>query len=409
MIGWVIVYFKYKKILLLGFAFFAISYTWALYNSFVPIFISKFVENPVFVGFMMTLHSYAGLFLQPIFGTLSDRTRTRLGRRMPYLLFGMPLAAMLMSSIPFHRSSVSLIGAIVGFNIVIVSLKSPAVSLMPDMTPAYLRSKANGIINFMSGLGAVISFFIGPYLYKIGRAYPFYMASVLMILSLALIYMNIKEEADSLNFNEIASDLPGGQVEKEDQEEYEDDWWGSSRHVVLFLLSIFFCFAALSGVGTFFTMYGKYHLGAGEEDSVRALTFFLLSATAFSLPSGYIAMKIGKRKTILLGLAIMVFMFVCLMFSIDIQTISVLFIFAGICWALLNVNYYPLILSMTNGANIGRFTGYYYLFSCFAAIISPPLFGKLIDIFGYQIFFTYGAICFSMAIILMLQVKTPDV
>ena len=234
---------NYKKLLLLGFGFFAISLTWSLYNSFVPIFLRKFIGSNALIGFIMTLDNYAGLFLQPMFGTLSDRTRTKLGKRMPYLIFGMPIAAVLVSIIPMHWSLLSLIVSIVSLNLVMASFRSPTIALMPDLTPEPLRSKANGIINLMGGIGAIFAYLIGSYLYRINQSYPFYMASCLIVISLIILFTNIKEERDSLKYNLIP---------KADEEEYdeldEDEKNKMTLNVVFLLLAIFFWIIAFNSV-----------------------------------------------------------------------------------------------------------------------------------------------------------------
>lgn len=395
--------FRYKKTFLLGFGFFAISVTWALYNSFVPIFLRTFIASNAVIGFIMTLDNYAGLFLQPLFGTLSDKTRVKLGRRMPYLIFGMPVAAVLVSLIPMNWSLISLIVSIVSLNIVMASFRSPTVALMPDITPEPQRSKANGIINLMGGLGSIAAFLVGSLLYKMNTAYPFYMASALIVISLLVLLFNIKEKRDSLNYDEIPQKEESTIKENENQGKARLTW-----NIMFILLAIFFWFVAFGAVETFFTTYGKEFLKVNEADAAMRFTFFSLSFVVFAIPAGLIATKIGKKKTIIIGLISMIILFSGLLFFNDINMIGYLFIVAGACWALININSYPLVISMTNSANIGRFTGYYYLFSSLAAIVSPPLIGTLMDAFGYDLLFKYSVVGFVISLVFMLFVKSPD-
>ena len=394
---------NYKKTFMLGFGFFAISLTWSLYNSFIPIFLRRFVDSNFLIGFIMTLDNYAGLFLQPIFGTLSDITRTKLGKRMPYLIFGMPIAAVLICIIPRHWSLVSLIVSIVSLNLVMASFRSPTIALMPDITPDKLRSKANGIINLMGGLGAIIAYFVGSYLYEVNEAYPFYMASALIVISIIILFINIKEKRDSLNYNEIPT--KASKYEHKVEDEY--DRLQSTRSIICLLVAIFFWFIAFNAMESFFTLYGKEYLNISESVAARTFTYFSLSMVAFAIPAGLIATKIGKKKTIVIGLLIMILTFGGLLFSTSISMIAILFLFGGMCWALININSYPLVISMTSNANVGRFTGYYYLFSSLAAIISPPLVGKLIDVLGYGILFKYSLVGFILALIAIFMVKEP--
>lgn len=389
---------NYKKTLLLGFGFLSISLTWALYNSFVPIFLRKFIVSNGVIGFIMTLDNYAGLFLQPIFGTLSDRTRTRFGRRIPYLLIGMPIAALFLCIIPWHWSLISLVFLIVCLNLDMASFRSPTIALMPDLTPGPLRSKANGVINLMGGLGSVIAYFIGSKLYSVNKAYPFYMAAVFMLISLAVLYKNIKERRDALNYDDVPVKI---------EEQKEDSSGKLSKNVVFLLIAIFFWFVAFNPVEAFFTLYGKYFLNVNEAVAASKLTYFSLSMMIFAVPAGIIATKIGKKKTIITGLILMILLFAAILNANDINTIGYIFIFAGFCWALININSYPLVVSMTTGSNIGKFTGFYYIFSALAAIVSPPVAGGLIDIFGYDILFKISLVGFILALIFISLVKPP--
>src|SRR5690606_28486146 len=168
-----------RKTWLLGFGFFSISLTWALYNAFVPLFLEKYIASTMVIGFLMTIDNYFALFLQPWVGNRSDRTNTRFGRRMPYLLIGMPLAAVFMTLIPLHVSLITLVLFMVLMNLSMSLYRSPTVALMPDITPDAQRSKANGIINFMGGIGAVAAFGAGSILYEANQTLPFAVAGVL--------------------------------------------------------------------------------------------------------------------------------------------------------------------------------------------------------------------------------------
>ena len=395
---------NYKKTFLLGFGFFAINVAWALYNSYVPIFLGEFIASNAIIGFIMTLDNYAGLFLQPIFGTLSDRTRTRFGRRMPYLLVGMPLAALFVSLVPHYWSLASLIVIIVSLNLVMASFRSPTVALMPDITHESLRSKANGIINLMSGMGAIIAFLVGSRLYLKNSGYPFYMASILMIISILILYFTIKEKRDSLNYDEA----PAPRTKADTNKESAGIFSRQNRSILLLLAAIFFWFTSFNAVETFFTRYGKNFLGVNEAIASSKLTFYSLAMVAFAIPAGIIATRIGKKKTIFIGLVLIILLFGGLFYSTDINTIGYLFIIAGISATLIHINSYPLVVSMTTSSNIGRFTGYYYLASSLANIVSPPLAGGLMDIFGYGILFKYAVVGFILALVCLLMVKTPS-
>ncbi|WP_039836350.1 MFS transporter, partial [Paenibacillus sonchi] len=188
-----------KKVWLLGFGFFSISITWSLYNAFVPFFLEKYVHSVALISFMMTIDNYFALFLQPWIGNRSDRTATRFGRRMPYLMIGMPLAAVLTMLIPFHSGLFTLLLFMMLMNLAMSLYRSPTVALMPDITPEHQRTKANGLINFMGGVGSILAFGAGSYLYDSSPVLPFVAAGLITLLCLFIVSRFIKEGRDGVN------------------------------------------------------------------------------------------------------------------------------------------------------------------------------------------------------------------
>lgn len=191
-----------KKTWLLGFGFFSISLGWALYNGFVPYFLNDYISSTALIGFLMTIDNYFALFLQPYIGNRSDRTKTRFGRRMPYLLIGIPFAAIFYGLIPFHTSLLTLILLMVCMNLSMAIFRSPTIALLPDITPEEERTKANGVINFMGGCGGILAFSIGSYLFGINESVPFLAVSVTLILALFVVFKNIRENEDAITFME---------------------------------------------------------------------------------------------------------------------------------------------------------------------------------------------------------------
>jgi maltose/moltooligosaccharide transporter len=140
---------QWKKIFLIGFGFFTITLAWAVYNTYVPVFLEKLIKSSTIIGLIMTIDNFFGIILQPFFGNLSDKTNNKFGRRMPYLIIGIPLSALFFIFIPMHTGILMLILSVMGMNLFMSIYRSPAVALMPDSTPPHFRSKANGVINFM--------------------------------------------------------------------------------------------------------------------------------------------------------------------------------------------------------------------------------------------------------------------
>jgi len=385
----------YKKTLLIGLAFFSASMLWPVYNTYVPIFLEKYISSTLLIGFIMTFDNIFAVVFQPIFGALSDRVNTRYGRRMPFLLIGVPLAAIFFSLIPFE-SNLPMLMAFVILTIFSMSIyRAPAVALMPDLTPAPLRSKANGVINLMGGIAAVISYGLGGVLYNANRHYPFYMVSVVMVVAVILLYNFVKEPKE----------IPK-EEEKKEEASKDGDAKGKLLSLIFLLLAIFFWFTGYQAVEAFFSLYGKYVLGIKEGDASILLMFLSGSFVLFSLPAGMIATKFGRRNTIMVGLAVAIALFIAMSFITSVAVIRILLIIGGICWALINVNSYPMVVEMTTARGIGKYTGYYYFFSSLAAIVSPSLFGWIRDVVGsYHPLFIYAALSFLIALFFIMLVK----
>lgn len=388
----------YKKTFVLGLGFFSASIIWPIYNNYVPIMLESYVQSGVMIGAIMTIDNLFAVIFQPLFGALSDKTNTRYGRRMPYLLVGVPLAAIFCALIPSATSLMALMSFIIIMNFAMSIYRAPTVALMPDVTPSPLRSKANGVINFMGGLAAVMAYGLGGLLYKRDQAYPFYMASVVMVLALIVLYMFIQEPEQT----EVEK------AEEEGQRAKAKDV-AQNRSLILLLFAIFFWFTGFNVVETFFSLYGQHILGIDPSDSSLILTTFSLTFLVFAIPAGLIGSKIGRKKTILIGIVGILFVFIPLIFTENILLITILLIVGGVFWACININSYPMVVEMAGKGKTGAYTGYYYFFSSSAAIISPILFGWVKDIVGsYEPLFIYSCICFIAALMCMLFVRHGD-
>lgn len=369
-----------KKTWLLGFGFFSISITWALYNAFVPYFLEDYISSVALIGFFMTIDNYFALFLQPWIGSRSDRTDTRFGRRMPYLLIGMPLGALFTAIIPFHNGLFTLILFMMLMNLAMSLYRSPTVALMPDITPEKNRTRANGIINFMGGIGSILAFGVGSVLYKAHESFPFMAAACVTLISMFILKHFIKEKRDSKGYAAQTGTRP------------KISFKGQLDRTTLFLLSaIFFWFVAYQGVETLFTLYGKNEMGLSESAASFSLTFFSLAFVLFAIPSGWLGSRFGKKRVILIGVAGLLVVFAAVPFVGSLLILRILLTVGGLFWACININSYPFIVSTGSEESIGTRTGLYYLVSSLAAISSPPLLGQLIDGFGYPVLFYCAA------------------
>lgn len=389
---------NYKQTMLIGLGFFTVSIVWGIYNIAMPIYLKDLGLSGVAVGSVMTIDNIFAVIFLPIFGALSDRTNTRYGRRMPYLLVGIPLSALAFILIPvFRMSLIPLMITVISMNFFMSIYRAPTVALMPDFTPRPLRSKANGVINFMGGVGAVIAFLIGGFLFRLNEFLPFAVCSAIMILTIILMYLMIHEPKEAAD-DKQAAEQAEGRAEGEN---------GSVSSLIFLLLAIFFWFTAYNAVETFFSTFGEVVLNIDKSQSSFMLAVFSAMLVVFSIPSGFLASRIGRKKTILIGITILFLVFVTMNFTVGLNPyiIYVLLAIGGISWALININSYPMVVEMTSNKGIGKYTGYYYFFSMTAAIVSPILFGYIKDMAGDRFLFVYSSIAMVLAFFFMMLVK----
>ena len=418
--------FNYGKIFVLGFGFFGVSVIWGVYNAFVPIFLAnKFNLTPAFIGFFMTLDNIAALFIQPPVGTWSDRLRTPLGRRLPFILVGAPITAIAFGFIPIAAILPLFVACTSTLLLSAALWRTPVVALMPDITPSKNRSQANGIINFMGGIGTIIALQTGGMLYKISPSFPFWLGSALVVVAALIVFLFVKEPKDYEENNEKQPSM----IESL-QEVLNDEDKSGSR----ILFAIFFWFLGYSAVETFFTLYAQKHLGINAGDGATLLSVFPLFFVLFAIPSGFIAARIGRRVAISIGL-IVVAVVLALLYILPAQTLlspisplpllgiplteggprmltiaGVLLIFGGIGWAFVNINSLPMVVELTSAARIGTFTGLYYLFSTLSAIIGPNVNGWAIQLSGnnYNVIMLIAPFFMLAALILMLGVRRGE-
>ncbi len=416
---------NYGKIFLLGFGFFGVSVIWGVYNAFVPIFLAdKFDLSPVLIGFFMTLDNIAALFIQPPVGSWSDRLRTKWGRRIPFILIGAPITALAFGFIPM-ASILPIFVACTSTTLLSAALwRTPVVALMPDITPSQFRSQANGVINFMGGIGTIIALQTGGMLYKISPNFPFWLGSALVIVAALIVFFFIEEPQEY----EVTEQQPG--MFQSLREVINDP----DKSGLRILSAIFFWFLGYSAVETFFTLYAKNHLGIPEGDGATLLSVFPLFFVLFAIPSGLIAARIGRRVTITIGL-ITVTVVLFLLFITPASALltgiaplplvgiplveggarmltlaGVMLILGGIGWSFVNINSLPMIVDLTSAARVGTFTGLYYLFSTFSAIVGPNVNGWAVQLTGgnYNIVMLIAPFFMIIAMILMLGVKSGE-
>lgn len=382
-----------KKTFLLGLGFFSVSLVWPLFNVHVPYFLSKFLDSQLEINAIMTLDNILAVFMIPFIASMSDRTQTRFGRRMPYLLVGIPLSAIAFVILPLHQSFLQLMIIITILNFSMAIFRAPTVALMPDITPAPLRSKANGIINFMGGLASVFVLIGGAKLYKLNPHYPFIFTAVLMFMALFMLFKFIKEPKVGVNSEEEKINIKHAFTSIVKDED---------KTTLYILLAIFFWFVGYQGIEATFSNYCVQFLGLDVSDAQFILGFFALAFLVSAIPAGFIGSKLGKRRTILIGLTgdAIVFMILATLgtvFPFNKGIMIGFMLIGGFFWALININSYPMIVERTSEEKIGTYTGLYYFFSSLAAITGPLIVGAFVDLISFKVTFIVTGIAYVVA------------
>jgi maltose/moltooligosaccharide transporter len=407
---------NYGKTFLLGFGFFGVSVIWGIYNAFVPLFLAnKFGLAPAWIGFFMTLDNIAALLIQPPVGAWSDKLRTPLGRRMPFILIGAPVGAVVFGLIPIAAALPLFVACTSTLLLSMAFWRTPVVALMPDITPSKFRSQANGIINFMGGVGAIISFLGGSVLYKMNPSFPFWMGSGLVIISTILLFVFIKEP----KVYEEVEKQPGMIASLQSVMKDPD------KSALRILSAIFFWFIGYTAIEAFFSLYANKYLGLEEADGARLLGQLSVIFVIFALPAGYIGAKIGRKVTISLGLLIMIACTASMYFTPPailtivltklpvlgvVPVVGAILMLAGAGWSLININSLPMVVDMTTEARIGTYTGLYYLFSTLSAIVGPNMNGWIIQLsnLNYNAIMIVSPILMLVALVLMLGVRRGE-
>lgn len=422
-----------KRTILVGLAFLSICAFWQMYDNVVPLILTKtFHMNETFSGAIMAADNVLALFLLPFFGTLSDHTNTKIGKRMPYILFGTGCAIILLNLLPVLDNSYAAapstfktVSFVIVLGLLLIAMgtyRSPAVALMPDVTPKPLRSRANAIINLMGAVGGLLYLAVAAVLYpnaKIaGLAHVnyqplFIVVAAIMFVAVGALFLTIKEpqlvagnkalEAQHPEWNLAESDGSGNEVLPKPVK----------KSLGFLLASIALWFIGYNGVTTWFTTYIDEVMGQGLGGASTCLMVATAGAIVSYIPIGSIASKIGRRRTIQGGIILLAACFalgyvLTTMFDSINAIMFLVFALVGLAWAAINVNSLPMVVEMCKGSDIGKFTGYYYTASMAAQIVTPVLAGTLMRSISYQVLFPYAAFFVAMSFVTMLFVRHGD-
>lgn len=417
---------NYKRTFFIGLAFLSISAFWQMYDNIIPLILQNtFGLKETVTGTVMAADNVLAVILLPLFGTLSDRVDTKFGKRMPFIVCGTVLAVIFMLMLPAADRAGNLVWFVIVLFITLLSMglyRSPAVALMPDLTPNKLRSKANAVINLMGAVGGVYTLIMIMILVGEGTT-PDYMplfisVAALMAIAVGILVVTIRENKLKEELKKDLEEEPAGELEEGSQEKAEAKEAGGKsvlkpevkRSLYFMLASIFFWFTAYNAVTTAFSRYAMVVWNIEGGGFANCLMVATVAAILSYIPIGNVAGKIGRKKTIMGGVLLMAACYGAAMFVDSYHPlINVAFALIGVAWAAINVNSYPMIVAMSKGADIGKFTGTYYTFSMAAQIVTPILSGVLLQNISYRTLFPY-ALCFSLlAFLTMTQVRHGDV
>ena len=417
---------NYRRTFLIGLAFLSICAFWQMYGNIIPLILQNtFGIGETITGANMAADNVLALFLLPVFGAISDRVDTKFGKRMPFIAGGTVLAVIFLMILPAADRSENLILFVVTLFALLVSMglyRSPAVALMPDLTPNKLRSKGNAVINLMGAVGGVYTLIMIKLLVGKGERPDytplFVSVAALMVIAVGILVITIQEKKVKTKVDaevKAYEEKAGVVVETEDTVEKEEEEPKAAmlkevkRSMIFLLASIFLWFTAYNAVSTAFSRYTKvvWKLEAGGfADCLMVAT---VAAILSYIPIGNISSKIGRKKTIMGGVVLMsVCYFAAIFAGAYHPLINVAFAVIGVGWAAINVNSYPMIVEMSKGCDIGKFTGTYYTFSMTAQIFTPVLSGFLLENVSYRTLFPYAFIFSVLAFCTMTQVQHGD-
>ena len=456
-----------KRTILTGFGFMASSIAWAIYDPYITKilnklltesamisswsaklndafpFLARFAETqgqdvnavgggitlvPLFIGIIMTFDNIFGVIFQPTFGKLSDRTHSKMGKRRPFIIFGAPVSAFLFAVIPWVALSNSL--ALTMFFIILfvfsMSLwRAPVVALMPALTPPSLRSEGNAIINLMGGVGGAIGMFAGTIVgivYKlltgieittenetIAFPYVFLTGSVVMVIGMLVIMFCVKEPSSKLEDigerNRAADEKAAKKAEKAARKEQKLSK-GERASLIFMLAGLFFLFCGTNAITTFFALFAAEILGKTTAEATIMTTLFAVCSAVAAIPAGYMGKKIGRKKTIIIGLIAFMAAFVLYLATRSNLIVWAVLVIGGFANMLITVNTLPLVLEIGGNDRVGTFTGYYYTATFSAQIASPIVYGAVRMLSGtYMSLFVYSPIMFVLSMLCIFFVK----
>ena len=411
-----------KQSILIGFSFMSILCFWQFYDQVIPFILeNRFKLNTFTANAIMSIDNILALFMLPLFGALSDKTETRLGKRTPYILFGTVAASGMLAVLAFFEKNLYFTGFIITLIALLVTMsvyRSPAVAYMPDVTEKPLRSKANAVINLVGYIGGIFATIImmvllksegsnadGVKQYAKNQSFTaaFMIIAAFMLASVIVMTLTVRENrlTHVAEENDESSPAAGKTALKK----------GEKKSLFMLLVSVFLWFAAYNAVTTAFSRYCYEIWGADVGKSSGYLLFATLAAIVAFLPLGFLSNRLGRKRTVLIGIALMAVCFaVAAALTTETPVMYAVFGLVGVGWAAINVNSYPMAVEICSGSDIGKYTGLYYTFSMAAQIATPLLSGVIISTAGpgYKTLFPYAVVFSVLSFVTMCFVRHGD-
>ena len=373
------------------------------------------------MGVVMAMDNVLALFLLPFFGKLSDKCHTKLGRRTPFILGGTAAAVILMNILPYADNHEKLLLFVIPLGLLLIAMgtyRSPAVALMPDVTPKPLRSKANAIINLMGALGGVFTLGVTGLLVHAGATgrndytMLFLAVSLLMAISVIVLVLTVRE-------NKLAAEVAAMETDEEKEAEAEEKKESGKafgelapdvrRSLWLILFSVAFWFMGYNAVTSAFTRYMQVQWGYDIKAASLCLMVATVGAVLSYLPVGILSSKFGRKKLIQAGVILLAVCFATAgLFTAFHPAVYVVFALVGVAWAMINVNSYPMVVEISKSGDVGKYTGYYYTFSMAAQIITPILSGLLLEHVGYQTLMPYATVMVAISFVTISLARHGD-
>ncbi len=460
---------NYKRTIFTGFGFMAASIAWAIYDPYITKILNALLNSsatitawseklnaafpklaefaaaqgesvnlegggitlvPLFIGIIMTFDNIFGVIFQPTFGKLSDRCHSKFGKRRPFILFGAPVSAVLFAAIPLVARTNSIPATMVFIILFVFTMslwRAPIVALMPDLTPPELRSQGNSIINLMGGVGSFIGMVAGTLVTLVlglvmgkdnvqeSDTYPFVflIGAIIMIVGMVVVMLKVKEPDSRIAVQgainrEAEADAKAKADKKAIKEAKKANKLssGERRSLAFMLMTLFFLFCGTNAIQTYFSLFAAEVLEKTAAEATIMMAIFAVASAAAAIPAGKVGRKIGRKKTILLGLAVFMFVFLLYVVTHSLAIIWLALIVGGAANMFITVNTLPLVLEIGGTDKVGTFTGYYYTATFSAQIASPIIYGMVRMVSGsYMSLFYYSPVAFLIAILCLLVVK----